>query len=122
MYDFHWLVKPHLLGGVFLLSLYFINQLNFLNMQKFLSIPVTLENDQLVSCVDIKLMEQASNTTVTIAYGSGKIVTITHATTPTRRMLLKLQEEVVLALQQPWRDVVKPVSNLPFAVSGIAIL
>ena len=92
-------------------------------MQKFLSIPVTGEQNQLVSCNDIKLIEQASTTEVTISYGSGKVTTLTHATAGAgvETMRDKIQDEVVLALQQPWRDVTKPVSNLPFAVSGIAI-
>ena len=92
-------------------------------MQKFLSIPVTGEQNQLVSCIDIKLIEQATNATVTIHYGSGKITTITHATAgagdETQRD--KIQDEVILALQQAWRDVTKSVENLPYAVSGIAI-
>jgi hypothetical protein len=49
-------------------------------MEKFLSIPVTNEQFQIVSATDIKLIEQASTTTVTITYGGGKVVTITHAT------------------------------------------
>ena len=48
-------------------------------MQKFLSIPVTNEQNQLVSCNDIKLIEQDSTTTVTIAYGGGKVIALTHA-------------------------------------------
>jgi hypothetical protein len=37
-------------------------------MAKFLSIPVTSEGNQLVSADNIKLIEQASTTTVTIVY------------------------------------------------------
>ena len=48
-------------------------------MEKFLEIPVTGEQKQIVSILDVKLVEQASTTTVTLAYGSGKVVTITHA-------------------------------------------
>ena len=47
-------------------------------MQKFLSIPVTGEQNQLVSCNNIKLIEQASTTTVTVTYGAGKVTTLTH--------------------------------------------
>jgi len=47
---------------------------------KFLNIPVTNEQYQLVAISDIVLIEQASTTTVTIAYGGGKVTTITHAT------------------------------------------
>jgi hypothetical protein len=41
-------------------------------MEKFLSIPVTGEKTQLISCTDVKLVEQASTTTVTLTYGGGK--------------------------------------------------
>ena len=42
-------------------------------MEKFLQIPVTGEQKQIVSILDVKLVEQASTTTVTLAYGSGKL-------------------------------------------------
>jgi hypothetical protein len=48
-------------------------------MEKFLSIPVTNEQNQLVSCTDIKLIEQSTNTSVVITYGGGKVTTIAHA-------------------------------------------
>ena len=48
-------------------------------MEKYLKIPVTDEAKQIVSINNVKLVEQASTTTVTLAYGSGKVVTITHA-------------------------------------------
>jgi len=51
-------------------------------MAKFLSIPVTNEGNQLVSAEGIKLIEQASTTTVTITYGGAAaqdVITITHA-------------------------------------------
>lgn len=90
-------------------------------MEKFLSIPVTSEQSQLVAATGIILIEQASTTTVTILYGGGKIVTITHATAgagdETQRDAI--QNAVVAALQTPWYDVSYTVSNLPFAVSGI---
>jgi hypothetical protein len=92
-------------------------------MEKFLSIPVTNEQNQLVSCNDIKLIEQASTTTVTIAYGGGKVVTLTHATAgagvETERDAI--QDAVIGALQTSWTNVAYAVTNLPFAVSGIAI-
>ena len=49
-------------------------------MEKFLSIPVTSEQTQLVSANNVLLVEQASTTTVTIAYAGGKVTTLTHAT------------------------------------------
>ena len=92
-------------------------------MEKFLSIPVTNEQNQLVSCTDIKLIEQASTTTVTIAYGGGKVVTLTHAEAgsgvETERDAI--QNAVIAALQTAWTKPAYTVSNLPFAVSGIAI-
>lgn len=92
-------------------------------MEKFLSIPVTGEQTQLVSCVDIKLIEQATTGTVTIVYGGGKIITISHATAgagvETERDAI--QAAVIAALQTVWTKPAYAVTNLPFAVSGIAI-
>ena len=98
-------------------------------MQKFLSIPVTGEQNQLVSASDVKLIEVGNAAgsdpldNVTIFYGGGKKITLTHATVASGSEEMRdfLQDEVVLALQQPWRDVVKVVGNLPKAVSAIEI-
>lgn len=92
-------------------------------MEKFLSIPVTGEQDQLVSCTDIKLIEQGSVTTVVITYGGGKITTITHAAAlpGSEAMRDAVQNAVIGALQTAWSQPAFAVSNLPFAVSGIAI-
>jgi hypothetical protein len=92
-------------------------------MEKFLSIPVTNEQNQLVSANNVILVEQASTTTVTIAYAGGKVVTLTHATAgagvETERDAI--QAAIVAALQSPWYSVSYQVNNLPFAVSGIAV-
>lgn len=92
-------------------------------MEKFLSIPVTSEQNQLVSANNVILVEQASTTTVTIMYAGGKLVTITHATAgagvETERDAI--QAAIVDALQTPWYTVSYQVSNLPFAVSGITV-
>jgi hypothetical protein len=92
-------------------------------MEKFLSIPVTSEQNQLVSANNVILVEQASTTTVTIAYAGGKVVTLTHATAgagvETERDAI--QAAIVAALQTPWYAVSYQVSNLPFAVSGITV-
>jgi hypothetical protein len=92
-------------------------------MEKFLSIPVTNEQFQIVSATDIKLIEQASTTTVTITYGAGKVITITHATAgsgvETQRDAI--EAAVVATLEEAWTKVTYEVMNLPFAVSGIAI-
>jgi archaellum component FlaF (FlaF/FlaG flagellin family) len=92
-------------------------------MEKFLSIPVTSEQNQLVSATGIVLIEQASTTTVTITYNGGKVVTLTHATAgagvETERDAI--QNAVIAALQTPWYKVSYQVTGLPFAVSGIAV-
>ena len=90
-------------------------------MQKFLSIPVTAEGDQLVSSTGIKLIEQGSTTTVVITYGGGKITTLTHAVAGAGDVTMRdlIQDSVVSINQQPWREVIFPVENIPFAISGI---
>lgn len=92
-------------------------------MEKFLSIPVTNEQNQLVSANGIILIEQASTTTVTIQYAGGKVVTITHATAGSGDETERdaIQTAVVNALQTPWTQVAYQVSGLPYAVSGIAV-
>lgn len=96
-------------------------------MEKFLSIPVTGEQYQLVSATDIALIEQASQTTVTITYKSGgtasDVITITHGDSGANVEVMRdaIQNAVVAALQMPWYNVAYTVTNLPYAVSGIAI-
>lgn len=92
-------------------------------MEKFLSIPVTSEQNQLVSANGIILIEQASTTTVTIQYAGGKVVTITHATAGSGDETERdaIQTAVVNALQTPWTQVAYQVSGLPYAVSGIGV-
>lgn len=91
-------------------------------MEKFLQIPVTGEQKQIVSILDVKLVEQASTTTVTLAYGSGKVVTITHAAigASSEKMRDELQNAIVAALATGWTSVA--VDFIPSsAVSGISI-
>ena len=92
-------------------------------MEKFLSIPVTGEQNQLVSCIDIKLIEQATTGTVTIVYGGGKVITMTHATAGTGDETERdaIQAAVIAALQTAWTKPSYAVVGLPYAVSGIAI-
>ncbi len=98
-------------------------------MEKFLSIPVTNEQRQLVSATGIVLIEQASQTAVTIAYkdalapGASKLVTINHATAGSGDETMRdaIQNAVIASLQTPWYNVAYQVTNLPYAVSGIAI-
>lgn len=92
-------------------------------MEKFLSIPVTSEQNQLVSANDIKLIEQASTTTVTITYGGGKVITLTHGASGSgvEEMRDAIENAVVAALITPWQSVAYSVTGLPQAVSGIGI-
>ena len=94
-------------------------------MAKFLSIPVTNEGNQLVSAEGIKLIEQASTTTVTITYGGAAaqdVITITHAAVAagSEEMRDVIQDAVVDAHQSLWHNVVTTVAPSK-AVSGIAI-
>lgn len=96
-------------------------------MEKFLKIPVTGEQYQLVSATGIVLIEQATTTTVTIAYKGGStgtdLVTITHATAGAGDETMRdaIQDAVIAALQTSWTNPAFTVDNLPYAVSGIAV-
>ena len=100
-------------------------------MQKFLSIPVTGEQNQIVSCNDIKLIEVGDGaspvanptTTTTIYYGGGKKVTLTHAAVASgsEDMRDAIHDGVVQVLKQQWTEVILQMDSLPKAVSGIAI-
>jgi len=91
-------------------------------MEKFLQIPVTGEQKQIVSVLDIKLVEQASTTTVTLAYGSGKVVTITHAALGAGSEVMRdeVQNAIVRSLETGWTSVVYDYSPSS-AVSNIDI-
>tara|TARA_B110000908_G_C9876570_1_gene280714 strand:- start:38 stop:331 length:294 start_codon:yes stop_codon:yes gene_type:complete len=96
-------------------------------MDKFLSIPVTGEGYHLVPCGDLKLVEAASATSTTLSYGSGKVITITHATvgaasgsnsgTQFRNFI---QTQVQNALITAWTNV-STKAYPSYAVSDIAI-
>ena len=91
-------------------------------MEKFLQIPVTSEQKQIVSILDVKLVEQATTSSVTLAYGSGKVVTINHAATASgsEAMRDEIQNAIVDALATGWTAVL--YSYVPSsAVSGISI-
>ncbi len=93
-------------------------------MAKFLSIPVAGEATQIVSADNIKIIEKASTTTVTIVYGGAAAqdkITITHATQSSgQEMRDVIQDAVVNAHQSMWQEVVTAVLP-PKAVSAIAI-
>ena len=95
-------------------------------MAQFLQIPVTDEGNQLISARNVLLVEQASTTTVTIAYGSGStgadVITITHATQATGTEMRDAIQDALVAAHATKNDpkvfiVVAPTK----AVSGIAI-
>ena len=94
-------------------------------MEKFLSFPVTSEQTQLVSAIGVILVEQASTTTVTIAYAGGKVVTITHSTAGAGVETARdgVQDALAAALITAWTAPVYtvPSTNIPFAISGIAV-
>jgi len=91
-------------------------------MAKYLSIPVTNEQNQIVLADGVILVEQASTTTVTMTYGGGKVVTITHATqgagVETTRD--QIQAAIVSGFQKNWQNVTTTVAPT-YAISGIAI-
>jgi len=96
-------------------------------MDKFLSIPVTGEGSQLVPCNDLKLVEAASATSTVLTYGSGKVITITHATVGAASATNSgtqfrsfIQSEVQEALITSW-TLVSRVAIPTYAVSDIAI-
>jgi hypothetical protein len=95
-------------------------------MEKFLSIPVTNEQNNLVSATGIVLISQNSTTTVHIHYKASvasDVVTITHATAGAGDETMRdaIQNAVISALQTPWTAVAFNVSNLPYAVSAITV-
>ena len=95
-------------------------------MEKFLSIPVTGEQNQLVSATGIVLIEQQSTTTIHVHYKASTatdVVTITHAAAPAgdESMRDAIQDALLLALATSWTNVSYQVTGLPFAVSGITV-
>ena len=91
-------------------------------MEKFLSIPVTSEQNQLVSCAGIKLIDAATATATTtvITYAGGKAVTLTHAAQVAFSMRDAIQNAMVAALQSQWQYVSHDVA-VPQAVTAIVI-
>ena len=92
-------------------------------MAKFLSIPVTGEQDQIVSADNVKLVEQTSSTAVTISYGDGLRAVITHAgiAAGSESMRDLIQDCVVRAQRSNWHEAVENVA-VTSAVSGITLL
>ena len=95
-------------------------------MEKFLSIPVTNEQNQLVSATGIVLISQNSTTTVHVHYkasAASDVLTITHATAGAGDETMRdaIQNAVVAALTTSWTNVLYTVENLPYAVSAITV-
>lgn len=85
----------------------------------------TVSKSQLVSCVDVKLIEQATTSTVLISYddvAASDIVTITHVpvSAGSEAMRDSIEDSMILALQTSWTSVSNSVS-LPKDVIGISI-
>jgi len=77
-------------------------------MEKFLSIPVTSEGNQLVSCTGIKSIKSASatGTATIIIYDGGKSTTFTHAAQAAFSFRTAVQNAVTAALRTPWTTTV----------------
>jgi len=95
-------------------------------MEKFLSIPVTNEQNQIISATGIVLISQNSTTTVHVHYkasAASDVLTIAHAPAPLGDETMRdaIQDAVISALQTPWTAVAFNVSNLPYAVSAITV-
>ena len=102
------------------------NPLNFLKMEKFLSIPVTGQQNQLISATSIVLVSQNSTTTLHVHYKSSTatdVVTITHAAAPAGNNSMRdaINDAIVKALGTSWTNVAYEVTSLPFAVSAISV-
>lgn len=97
-------------------------------MEKFLSIPVSGEPNKLVSCIGIKMIDQATASSVTITYGnaggaSAQVVTIAHTAlgAGSEEMQSFIQDSVVAALQTAWTNPAYRVIP-PVEVTAITIV
>jgi hypothetical protein len=95
-------------------------------MEKFLSIPVTNEQNQIISATGIVLISQNSTTTVHVHYkasAASDVLTITHAAAGAGDETMRdaIQNAVVAALTTSWTNVLYTVENLPYAVSAITV-
>lgn len=91
-------------------------------MEKFISIPVTGQENQLVSVTNVVLVAAASATATatTITYQGGKVVTLTHAAQVAYSMRTAIQNAINNALITSWTNVVYN-ATVPQAVSAIAV-
>jgi len=95
-------------------------------MEKFLSIPVTNEQNQIISATGIVLISQNSVTTVHVHYkasAASDVLTITHVAAPSGDETMRdaIQNAVVAALTTSWTNVLYTVQGLPYEVTGITV-
>lgn len=98
-------------------------------MAEFLRVAVTNEDTQIISAQGVKIVEQASTTTTTIAYGSGStsadVITLTHTALDAGSELMRnaVQDALIKAFDQSYGNAPVIDIQLPtgIAVSGIAI-
>lgn len=98
-------------------------------MAEFLRVAVTNEDTQIFSAQGVKLVEQASQTTVTVTYGSGStsadVITLTHTSLDSgdESMRNAVQDALIKAFDQSYGN--SPVIDIQLpsgiAVSGVAI-
>jgi hypothetical protein len=95
-------------------------------MEKFLSIPVTNEQNQIISATGIVLISQNSTTTVHVHYkasAASDVLTITHDAAPSGDETMRdaIQNAVVAALTTSWTNVLYTVQGLPYEVTAITV-
>lgn len=98
-------------------------------MAEFLRVAVTNEDTQIFSAQGVKLVEQASTTTVTVSYSSGStgtdVVTLTHTALDAgvESMRNAVQDALIKAFDQSYGNAPVIDIQLPtgITVSGIAI-
>lgn len=88
-------------------------------MEKYLSIPVTANGNQLISCNGIISIVGTTATNVRITYKSGTTIDLT-TTVAQNVMRNQIQNEVSLALATGWTNVSRQVSPTN-AISAVAV-
>lgn len=88
-------------------------------MEKYLSIPVTANGNQLISCNGIISIVGTDATSVVITYKSGTTIDLT-TTGAQNVMRNQIQDEVALALATGWTNVSRQVSPTN-AISAVAV-
>ena len=87
----------------------------------------TSSNNQLISAVDVLLVEQSSTSTVSITYDSPStstdVIGITHSPVPSGSEAVRdmIQDKINEAYASSWTNVSHDLSTLPYYVIGIRI-